>query len=328
VPIKQRMKKIMNQRANTSADLAEVLKMQEKYGEEMTEAFNQRQQKENDYLDKKWAEINALANAAKAKEKEADNVKWLEHQIRSLTMKLNMKHNQNEADQKRLKNARTIQEIRLRKLQYAQRKTDQFKTMQEALTRKAAPANELGAEGKLDELRKQALVLREAVANPDPMRSASELAVDQDLLAGLETEIKTLEEAFEAKAQSESRDHYISRSILPRQMKKHLPTPYTLDAVRVQWVDMRDALFAAGQWPEVIEHEDLGLNKERSDIALLSSEEYEIEQHNEISSILEALHGKSGVQESQTPVAQVEPPKKGFLGGLFGGRGATTSARA
>jgi hypothetical protein len=298
------MKKIMDQRANTSADLAEVLKLQEKHGEEMTEAFNQRQQKENDYLDKKWAEINALADAAKAKEKEADNVKWLEHQIRSLTMKLNMKHNQNEADQKRLKNARTIQEIRLRKLQYAQRKTDQFKTMQEALARKAEPANELGAEGKLDELKKSAAVLREALTNPDPMRTPYELTTDRNLLTGLETDIKTLEEAFDAKAQAESRDHYIQRSILPRQMKKPLPIPYTLDEVRVQWVDMRDALSAAGQWPAAIEHEDLDINKERGEIALLSAEEYAVERHNEVGSILEALQARNGAQESDLSAAR------------------------
>jgi uncharacterized protein YoxC len=286
------MKMIMDQRANTTADIAEALRLQGLHGEEMTEALEARQKRENEYLDKKWAEIDALANAAVAKEKEADSVKWLEHQIRSLTMKLNMKHNQNEADQKRLKNARTIQEIRLRKLQYAQRKADQFKTIQEGLTKKAAPANELGAEGRLDELKTQASVLRDAVANPNPTRSTEDRALDRDLLEKQESEIVTLEEAFEAKAQSENRDHYIARSILPRNLKKPLPTPYTLEGVRIQWVDIRDAMFASGKWPELIEHEDLALNKSREGVALLSVENYEIERAQEIGSILEALEAQ------------------------------------
>jgi hypothetical protein len=61
----------MNQRANTSADLAEVLLLQEKHGEKMAEAISEREQKENEILDKRWAEIDALANAAAAKAKVA-----------------------------------------------------------------------------------------------------------------------------------------------------------------------------------------------------------------------------------------------------------------
>jgi hypothetical protein len=222
-------------------------------------------------------------------------VKWLEHQIRSLSMKLNMKHNKNEADQKRLKNAKIIQEIRLRKIQYAQRKTDQFKTMEEALTKKAAPANELGAEGKLDEYQKQATLLREALASPDPERTAAQVADDQAILASLEADIKALEEAFEAKTQIESRDHYISRSILPRQMRKPLPTVFSLDEVRVRWVDMRDALFAAQQWPESIEHEDLALNKDRQEIALLTADEFAIQQEDEIAQIRDSIRERKEV---------------------------------
>jgi hypothetical protein len=288
-PKKQRMKNIMNQRANMSIDLAVVLGMQEKHGRSMTKARDEQEEKAIEFMDKRWAEIDELANTARAKEKLADNIKWLEHQVRSLTMKLNMKHNQNEADQRRLKNARNIQEIRLKKLQYAVRKAEQFKATQEALTQAAAPAQELGADGKLSELKDQAQVLREALANPDPTRSEEDLALDRDLLARHEGEIATLEAAFEAKSQLESRDHHIARSVLPAPLKKTLPTPYTLEGVRVQWVDMQDALHAAGQWPELIEHEVLPLNEVRSQVALLSAEEYETERSKEVSSIINAL---------------------------------------
>jgi hypothetical protein len=327
-PLKQRMKKIMNQRANMSADLAEVLRIQEKHGEKMTEAINEREQKENEILDKKWAEIDALANAAVAKENVADSVKWLEHQIRSLNMKLNMKHNKNEADQKRLTSAKIIQEIRLKKIQYALRKADQFKSAQEELARKAAPANELGAEGKLNELKDQALVLKEALANPDPSRTTHDLAIDRELLASRESEIATLEQAFEAKAQSESRDHHIARSILPRQLKKPLPTPYTLDNVSIQWVDIRDALFASGQWPEMIEHDVLAVNKGRSEIAMFRAEDFAAERDIEVGNILQALQAQGETNHTSTGL-EVEPEaKKGFLGNLFGGKDTSTRATA
>jgi hypothetical protein len=288
----QRMKKIMDQRANMSADLCAVLIEQAKYEKRMTHEKEERSKKESEYMDKKWAEIDTLANAALKKEREADNVKWLEHQIRSLTLKLNMKHNQNEADQQRLKNAKNIQEIRLRKIQYAQRKAEQFKTIQESLAAKAAPANELGAEQKLDEMRKHAVLLREAVASPDPTRSAEDHATDREILANQERDIAALEEAFEAKDQSANRNHYIARSVLPPQLKKSLPTPFSLADIKIQWVDIRDAMHAAGKWPGAIEHESLSINTAREGVALMSVEDFEIDRAREVGSILEAIEAQ------------------------------------
>ena len=83
-----------------------------------------------------------------------------------MDLKLKMKHNQNEADQKSLKAAKESLETRLRKLSYALRKAEQFKNLQEDLAKKAAPANEIGAQGQLDELRDQAHVLAQALENP------------------------------------------------------------------------------------------------------------------------------------------------------------------
>jgi hypothetical protein len=310
-PIKQRIKNIMDQRANMSADLAEVLRLQHEHGAKMAGALEEQNQKATEYLDKRWAEIDLLASAAVAKAKVADNVKWLEHQIRSLTMKLNMKHNQNEADQKRLKSAKIIQEIRLRKVQYAQRKAEQFKDFQENLAKSAAPANEVDAEGKLEELRGQANVLKEALANPDPTRNRKDLGIDRDLLAQHERDVKNLEQAFEAKSQFEARNHHIARSVLPPHMKKPLPTPYTLEGVSVQWTDMRDALYASGQWPDLIEHEPLELHKGRSDIALLSTEDYEYQRSQEVGDIMRSLYPPDQEVEPQ-PYLEPEPePKTG-----------------
>jgi hypothetical protein len=286
---KTRIKKIMDQRANTSADLAEVLRIQEAHGAKSTEEHQEQQKKATTFLDKRWEQIDALANAGLAKAKPTDNVKWLQGQIRSMDLKLKMKHNQNEADQKSLKVAKESLETRLRKLQYALRKAEQFKNLQEDLARRAAPANELGAQGKLDELKDQARVLQEALENPDPTRSKADLDIDREILAGHRSKISTLEQAFEAKTQAESRDHYIARSVLPQALKKSPVKPYTLEGVSVRWADMQDALYAAGQWPEAIEHEPLEIHKARGETLLLSAEEFEIEKGNEVRRVMESL---------------------------------------
>lgn len=298
--LKHRMKKIMDQRANMSADLAEVLRIQEEHGLKVAEAQGERNQKANEFLDKKWEQIDALANAALAKEKVADNVKWLEHQVRSLDMKLRMKHNQNEADQKRLTAAKESIATRLRRVQYALRKAEQFKNLQEDLTKTAAPANEEGAEARLEELRTQAGALQASLENPDPTRSAEDLAADQDLLAQHQKDITSLEQAFEAKKQVGARDHYIARSVLPRHFKKALPTAYTLEGVSVQWADLQDAMYATGKWPERIEHETLLINQARGDLTLLSAEEFEIEKNKDVGRIMELLQSQSSDLSSES----------------------------
>ncbi|KAJ4376014.1 hypothetical protein N0V83_001294 [Neocucurbitaria cava] len=314
LPLKQRIKKIMDQRANMAADLAEVLRLQEAHGVKMTEAQEEQQQKATEFLDKRWQSIDALANAAMAKERETDNVKWLEHQIRSHKMKLKMKHNQNEADQKRLLAAKQSLEIRLGKVQYALRKAEQFKKLQQDLAKQAAPAEVGGAETKLDDLKEQARVLREALENPDPTRSAEDLASDGELLAQHESEITVLQQAFEAKILIGTRDHYIARSVLPRVLKKPLPTPFSLEGVSVQWADMQDALYASGQWSESIEHEILALNKIRGEVALLSAEEFEIEKSNEVGRIIRALQGNEESSSYDSPrrlfESEPEPEQK------------------
>ncbi|EMD58832.1 hypothetical protein COCSADRAFT_102645 [Bipolaris sorokiniana ND90Pr] len=328
---KQRIKKIMNQRANTSADLAEVLRIQEEHGVQAAEELLKREQKATAVLDKRWQEIDALANASLAKEKPTDNVKWLQGQIRSMDLKLKMRHHQNEADQKSLKATQEALEARLRKLQYAIRKAEQFKKLQQDLAKQAAPAHEPGAEAKLDELRSQARVLDEALQNPDPSRSASDLEMDAKLLAQQRSEIDLLEQAFDAKAQAESRDHYIARSVLPKALKKTPVRPYTLNGISVQWADMQDALYAAGKWPDAIEHEPLEINRMRGEILLLSAEEYEIEKSNDVGRVMEALQSRgqmhNGLRSSFEP-SGVAPALKISIPTFLPVRNAFKSATA
>ncbi|RYN16573.1 hypothetical protein AA0112_g12442 [Alternaria arborescens] len=315
---KKRMLKIMDQRANTSADLAEVLRIQEAHGAKTREEQEELDKKATVYLDKRWEQIDALANAGLAKEKPTDNVKWLQGQIRSMDLKLKMKHNQNEADQKSLKAAKESLETRLRKLSYALRKAEQFKNLQEDLAKKAAPANEIGAQGQLDELRDQAHVLAQALENPDPTRSKADLDMDKEILAGHRAKISMLEQAFDAKAQVEARDHYIARSVLPQALKKKTAEPYTLEGVSVRWADLQDALYAAGQWPDAIEHEPLEIHKARGETLLLSAEEFEAEKRNEVRGMME----KMGLLDGEYFGVSGHGNEKAFA---YGGAAATTA---
>jgi hypothetical protein len=330
--IEQRIKKIMDQRANMSADLAEVLRIQETHGAHMATALEEQQQKATEFMEKKWASIDSVANAATEKENQAASVKWLEHEIRRLTQKMKMKHMQKDEDQKRLEAARSSHETRLRRVQYALRKAEQFKKIQDDLAAKAAPANDSGAQEKLDDLRSQVAALRDSLENPDPTRSQEHLDVDADLLERHTADIATLEEAFEAKQQLESRDHYIARSVLPPALKKPLPTPYTLDGVSVMWADMQDAMYAAGSWPEAIAHETLAINRIRDATAYLSADDFEIEKRNEVSSILAALRPEE-LHETEDDKAQLytqleQPEQKTGVLGMLGKANPFKSASA
>lgn len=282
----RRAKKIMNQRANMSADLAAVLSIQETHGMNVSEEQEKHENESGEWMDKRWKSITDLATAAKSKEKLADNIKWLEHQERSLNAKLKMKHNQNEAAQKRLLAAKEGITTRLRKVSYAVRKAEQFKHMQEDLTTASALASAAGAEEKLAKLRRDAHVLETSLDNPHPTLTHKEIANFRTVLTQLQTEIADLEKAFAAKKTLDNRTHFIAQSVLPRHMRKALPAPYTLQGVRVRWADLEDAMYARGQWPAAIEHEALDVYAARRNIALLTKEEYEVQKMTETSKII------------------------------------------
>ena len=75
-PKKRLIRLIMDQRANSAADVAAVLSIQEKAGMEMTKIRADRKKQQEAYLDRKWREIEALA-----KDHEAGKVAELEKQL-------------------------------------------------------------------------------------------------------------------------------------------------------------------------------------------------------------------------------------------------------
>lgn len=287
--VKQRMKKIMDQRANMSADLAAVLTIQEQHGVKAAEEQKEQKQKADEWMDTRWKSIDAMANAAAAKEKVGDNIKWLEHQQRRLNLRLKQKHHQNEADQKSINAALAGITNRLNKLQYAVRKAEQFKDRQAILATAAEPVTEEGVQENERRLQEQKRIQMDILENPDSTLTPAEAKSRKSELATLKAEIAKFKTALEAKAQVEQRDHYIAKSVLPRALRKSFPTPYTLEGVKVRWAELQDAMFARGQWPEVIEHEALDINASRRGLALLSAEEFEIEKNYEVGKIIEEL---------------------------------------
>lgn len=302
-----RMKKIMDQVANTSADLAQVLTAQEQQGDLMRQSLAEHEERASQYMEKKWLEIEALADASLAKEKkDADNIKWLEHQIKSLTYQLGLKHNQNDANQKRLKAARRSHEVRLKKIIYAQRKVEQFRNMQTKLEAEAAPANEEGAEAKLNRLKDEVNLLEQDLASPTTERTDDDVAFDQATLKDYKKNVAQLEKAFRAKRQADARDHYIARSILPAQLKKQLPKPFIMD-VEIKWADLLDAEYAAGNWPAAVVHDVLSLHATKESVYYMNTAEYEQSVQDEVIGMMSTLQ-KQALHEAGVEVAPEPAP--------------------
>ncbi|KAI8943338.1 hypothetical protein NX059_001355 [Plenodomus lindquistii] len=298
--LKARVKKIMDQRANFSADLAEVLRMQEEYGAKTQQEREELDRQAEQFLEKRWSKIDQMAKAAKEKEKDADNIHWLEGQIRSMKRKLHMKHNQDEASQKSLKATKEALETRLRRVKFAVAKANQLKDKQRDLATRAAPAIEEGAEAKLSDLRSQAQVLEDALADLGSIRKREDIAADRRLLAQHQADIAALEEAFQAKAELEVGEEAARNTILPKHFTSKTRTPiYTLTGVDVSWADLQDALYAKGQWPETIEHGTLDINAGRTDVAYLSKEEYDVVLDNERRRIMEPFEEQARLHEEQ-----------------------------
>jgi len=77
---KKLIRNIMNQRANSVADLAQVLSIQGEQGAKMVEETERRTKLQREFLDPKWAEIEELARLA-----EGGEIPKLEREIKSIT---------------------------------------------------------------------------------------------------------------------------------------------------------------------------------------------------------------------------------------------------
>ncbi|KAF2643882.1 hypothetical protein P280DRAFT_466606 [Massarina eburnea CBS 473.64] len=317
-----RMKKLMDQVANTSADLAAVLTLQERRTRSMHAQSRTYERKATEFMDKKWSEINELVNtmASRTEKPPADDPKWLEHQITSLTAQLAKKHNQNEESQRRLTKAKRSHESRLKKIRFAPRKAQQFKDMQEQLAKKATLANAEGAEEKLQKLKDDIeMVESELAGSAATPRSEADINFNRDTLRTYKQELAILNASFAAKQQHDSRDHYVARSILPPELRKQPPVPFTMD-IEIKWADLQDALWADGKWPAAVQQDVLPVKELRQSVTFLSQEEYEQTVNDEVVSIIDGMEKEAVRQAEEAAEAEwaeakrLEEENKGIFG--------------
>ncbi|KAF2452052.1 hypothetical protein P171DRAFT_347804 [Karstenula rhodostoma CBS 690.94] len=308
----QRMRKIMDQVANTSADLAAVLSVQQQQSVEMRKKTIEHEKKSFRLMKTMWAEAEALAKD----DRDASNPKWLEQQIRNLEWQLGTKRNRDEADTKRLQDAKKGHEVRLRRVLRARKnmarlkeveETSEFKKMQEGYASQAAPATGVDVEAKLETLRKELALERDLTKVLDRSQEDAE-----QTMGAKQAEITQLEDAFIASLRAEARDHPVTRSILPTELKKQPPQPFTMD-VEIKWADLRNAEYAAGNWPDPVVHDTLALRSSREDVQLLNPEQYNVTVSDDVQAMLKNLERQAleaqGLYEE--PVAEPEPEKTG-----------------
>lgn len=320
LPREQRIKKIMDQAANTVADLAAVMKHQQKQAGLMKRTSERYEQKLAEYMDTRWLGIQELAALSTRKDKrDGDNPKWLTTQIRNLEWQLNLKHNQDEGNQRRLNTAKRSHEIRLRKIELAQRKAKQYAEWESNVSKKAALANTAGSEQRLEELIEQRDQLKEDLATEDLESTPEAIERDRQTLSSHHSEINRLQISFAAKEELETRNHFIPRSILPLKLQKAPPTPFTMDGMTIRWADLRDLEYARS-WPPAVVMDILPVNGAKQEVAFLNQADYAAAVEDEVASILgekraaptfsSELPGTVGA-----PTTILEPEKKtGVLG--------------
>ncbi|KAF9739756.1 hypothetical protein PMIN03_004666 [Paraphaeosphaeria minitans] len=308
----QRMRKIMDQVANTSADLAEVLSIQQRQSVEMRKKAIEHEKRSLRLMKTMWAEAEALA----MDDRDASNPMWLEQQIRNIEWQFGTKRNRDEADTKRLQHAKEGHEVRLRRVLRARKymaklkaieDTAEFMDMQKEHASKAAPATGVDAEAKLKTLRKELALERGLIEVLD--RSQEDAA---ETMGAKEAEITQLEDALVTSLQAEARDHPVTRSILPTNFKKQHPQPFTMD-VEIKWADLRNAECALGKWPASVVHDTLVLRSSRQDVEFLNPEQYKVTVKDDVQTMLKSLERQAleaqGLYEE--PVAEPATDKTG-----------------
>lgn len=306
-----RMKKIMDQVANTSADLAEVLNIQQRQSKHMRRNAIEQEKRSLRLMKTMWEEAEALAKD----DRDASNPKWLEQQIRNLEWQLGTKRNRDEADVQRLKDAKKGHQIRLRRILRARtnmeklaevQDTEEFKEVQNDLASRAAPARDADIEVRIKQLKKELALEKDLTKALD--RSQEDI---EQTLSEKQAEITRLEDAYIARLRADARDHPVTRSILPDEYKKPAPQPFTMD-VEIKWADLRNAEYAIGKWPEAVLHDTLGLQSSRQNVQFLNAEQYHVSVQDEVQGMLKNLERQAlEAQGLSMPEATSESDKTG-----------------
>jgi hypothetical protein len=335
-----RMKKIMNQVEFSVTDLAAVLTQQAKRKRRQIGARSKQKMAQNRFMDKKWPEIEVLANAAGSKDKKVgDDPKWLQQQIKRMDYQLGMKTNQDDKDQQRLKTAKLAHETRLKKIMFAQRKYELLKGSVQKLEKQVAPlkdlevvvaprfdkkGNQLNPEmlkakaqrrvamQKVESLKQELSKLEKAyqLANKHATpreRSHDVMASDLDTIKERKHEIRKFEKALEAQHLLAFKNNPAYQSVLPRILRKDLPEPFTMN-VEIKWADLLDAERAQGMWPQAIVHDILPLRAQKEKIQFVSAAEYERLVQQEVVRTVDELEKRFEETQEKLPQGKDEAP--------------------
>ncbi|KAF2798202.1 hypothetical protein K505DRAFT_322069 [Melanomma pulvis-pyrius CBS 109.77] len=290
---KTKMRKIMNQRANTTADLAKVLSMQAEQGVWMQQNLEDRERQQKEFLygkediqidpenDKKkerkkkeelvkgkWPAIKEMAKLAEGAE-----INRLAVELKNLTWRLErIRPGKNDKLEERLKKAILSNKNRTNRLLWARRRTYAFTKAHEELEQQANSKDK-----RVQKLENKIQYLEEGLKRLTLPERKKE---HKESIAQLEGELLIAQEEADEKARiarekADAEDHYAAKSILPRHLTTPLPTPYVADGIEIQWADLLDGEYAKGEWPEGVEHAILPLTEQRIQTTPMRPEEFE-----------------------------------------------------
>jgi len=289
---RSRMKKIMNQRANTSADLARVLSMQAKQSVWMQKRLDDREKQTKHFLhgntditidaekDKKiiqkkkallmkgrLATIQEMAKLANSGE-----INRLAVERRNLTWRLErIRPGKNDKLAERLKKAILANKNRTDNLLWAKRRAHALTTVQEELEKQATEKDKQVEKLERTVLRLQASLKRLTL----PARRIERKAMIRQAKEKLRIAQEEAEErAALAREKTETGDHHATQAILPRHLTTPLPAAFVTKGVEIQWADLLDGEYAKGTWPEGIVHTVLPLTEQRAQTTPMRQAEY------------------------------------------------------
>ena len=222
---KHRIRWLMNQKANSIADLSKVLAMQGVKGVEVNAMIERRREEVERVASKRWADIEALA-------KRADDGEVARIEANLETLKLQYGRRQ-EKERARIEKAMVGLRAFRKKLLWAQRK----------IAFRAEVDAKIAAE--------QA-ALAAAKAEAEAAKKAAAAAAPQGAAAAEEDVVDTEEPPVP--------ENPVIASVVPKYLRRPLPRPMTLEGVLIKWANISDAEYASS-WPEEVVHDRMGVVK-------------------------------------------------------------------
>ncbi|KAF2267578.1 hypothetical protein CC78DRAFT_61103 [Lojkania enalia] len=287
---KELVRSIIDQRANSVADLAKVLANQGEQGVKMEERSEQRKKEQEEFLEKQWAEIEELEKASRAE------MPGLLQEISRMEDRIALVRGDKEETQ-RLRLEMWPFKRRRNKLNWAK---DQLRQRKEAFELDAKEARKHEEAENVRKQQERALqTQRERFAEEEdvPLEDVQRSDDDQERhyrkmwkkIVGEQVEemartnrrmkekilqeqreqlatqrcipdeyIKFFEAEMAIKPKAITHMEILNESLLPKTLKTH-PEPFKLNGVEIQWADLQFSEWAEA-WPLEVVHDTMGIH--------------------------------------------------------------------